>query len=107
MTIKITEEALQQKWVHSHEEDTETDTVFRPASYRFPPSRGRKTFELKAGGVLLQAGIGPADVPRQQQGTWRLISDDELAFYFTSGTGPHLVMQIVSLEKNRLVVRRR
>ena len=107
MTTKIAGEALHQTWVHSHEEDTESEMVFRPSSYRFPPSRGRKSFELKAGGSLLQTGPGPADVPQQQQGTWRLIGDNELAFFFASATVPQLVMQIVSLEKNRLVVRRK
>ncbi|MCX6243649.1 MAG: hypothetical protein NTU98_02995 [Bacteroidetes bacterium] len=107
MTVKISEELLHQTWVHSHEEDTETEMVFRPSSYRFPPSRGRKSFELKAGGSLLQTGPGPADVPQQRQGTWQLINDTELAFFFEPATEPQLVMQIVSVEKNRLVVRRK
>jgi hypothetical protein len=43
---------LAQAWVHSHEEDTATTTVYRPAGFPFPPSRGRKGFHLQPGGTL-------------------------------------------------------
>jgi hypothetical protein len=107
MNKNIIEEALQELWVHSHEEDTETEMVFRPATFRFPPSRGRKSFELKSNGTLLETGIGPADVPVQHQGTWQLTDNGELAFFFDSRTTPRMVMGIVSVEKNRLVVKRK
>ncbi len=36
---------LCQRWIHSHEEDTDTEMVYRPADFAFPPSRGRTGFE--------------------------------------------------------------
>ncbi len=49
---RINLDMLAQHWVHSHEEDTEEEMVFRPASYPFPPSRGRKSLQLEPGGRL-------------------------------------------------------
>ena len=37
MSEKVAEEALHQHWVHSYEEDTPAETVFRPAAL-IPPS---------------------------------------------------------------------
>ena len=55
---------LLQHWIHSHEEDTDTEMVFRPASFNFPPARGRKGFELSPDGTLIDYRIGPTDRPR-------------------------------------------
>ena len=46
------------RWVHSHEEDTGDEMVFRSADYAFPPSRGRESIELRADGSY--AGTSPA-----------------------------------------------
>ena len=32
MANKVNVDVLQQHWMHSHEEDTDTEMVFRPAS---------------------------------------------------------------------------
>ncbi len=39
----IARDALAGRWVHSHEEDTDDEMVFRAADsgYRFPPARAR------------------------------------------------------------------
>ena len=49
---------LCQHWVHSHEEDTETEMVFRPASHPFPRSRGRRSFELRPDGTFVEGPSG-------------------------------------------------
>ena len=49
---RVPPEVLQRAWVHSHEEDTGAEMVFRPAGYSFPRSRGRRSFELTPGGKL-------------------------------------------------------
>ena len=54
MSNQINQDALYQHWVHSHEEDTNTEIVFRPATYNFPRSRGRRSFELKTDGILVE-----------------------------------------------------
>jgi hypothetical protein len=93
--------------VHSHEEDTGTEMVFRPAGFRFPPSRGRRSFELRAGGHLIEAGPGPADRRAESGGTWRLTEDGALAFAGQAGAAPHRVLRIVSVGPDRLVVSKR
>jgi hypothetical protein len=94
MDVKV----LRQHWVHSHEEDTDTEMVFRPASYKFPPARGRKGFELKPDGTVIDYGIGPADRRTRSKGKWKL-EGEELRF-------GERMMKIVSLDRERLVVRK-
>ncbi len=107
MKIKIVAAELHQHWVHSHEEDTDTEMVFRPKTFKFPPSRGRKSFELKPDGRLTETGIGPTDRPQESQGTWRLNDSDNLAFYSESQSVPRRVMKIASVEKDRLVIKKK
>jgi hypothetical protein len=98
--------SLHKQWVHSHEEDTESGMVFRPASFPFPPSRGRTAFTLKPDGSLVEIGIGSTDRRQESQGTWKLEDDNSLSFYGKAGTKPKRTMKIVSLDKERLVVKR-
>ncbi len=106
MKGKPSEEVLCQHWIHSHEEDTTSEMVFRPANFKFPPSRGRKGFELKAQGVLVATGIGPTDRPDETQGKWKLENAGRLVFYCTSGSEPTRVMEISSVDKDRLVIKK-
>ena len=94
---------LCQHWVHSHEEDTATERVFRPATYKFPPSRGRLSFELKADGGLIRYAIGPTDRSQTSQGMWRL-EDHHLVLLSSPSAGPDQVLEIVSASPDRLVV---
>ena len=89
---------LCQHWMHSHEEDTAAETVFRPASYQFPPARGRKGFHLKPDGSVMEYGIGPTDQRTQTAGKWQLDGD-------TLTVGGR-VMKVVSLDPHRLVIRK-
>lgn len=104
MSKKVDKDVLHQRWVHSHEEDTDTEMVFRPAAFNFPRSRGRTSFELKRDGTLVQGGIAPDDRRVETQGTWKLGDDDTLAFYTGSQSTPHRVIRIASVDKDRLVI---
>src|SRR5262245_39823312 len=106
MANQITHEVLQQHWVHSHEEDTDLEMVFRPASFKFPPSRGRRSFELKPDGSLIEDRIGPVDRPVETQGTWRLEDDDRLILCPASRSEPNRVLRIASVDKDRLVIKK-
>jgi hypothetical protein len=106
MNRESVREILEQHWVHSHEEDTDTEMVFRPATYRFPPSRGRRSFELKPDGTLIEVGIGPTDRRQQGQGTWRLEGDNAIAFYESQQSEPKRVLHVVSAANDRLVVKK-
>ena len=103
MKRKDTERILQQRWVHSHEEDTDKEMVFRPATFEFPPSRGRRSFELKPDGSLVEGRIGPTDRPVETQGTWELEDDDRLVLRTDPSQMPR-PMQIASVDEDRLVI---
>lgn len=107
MSDEEKKELLHQHWVHSHEEDTETEEVFRPADYAFPPSRGRTEFQLKPDGTLVQMGAGPDDRPQAQTGRWELTADDSLVLHPESSSEASQSMPISSVEKDRLVVKKK
>lgn len=69
------ETSLYGRWARSHEDDTEDEVVFRPASYPFPPSRGRTVIELQPDGRYVESSPGPADVPEESTGRWSLEGD--------------------------------
>jgi hypothetical protein len=103
MKRQDTERILRRRWVHSHEEDTDKEMVFRPSAFEFPPSRGRRSFELKPDGDLVEGRIGPTDRPLESQGTWELEDDDSLILR-PEPSRPPRVMRIASVDEDRLVI---
>ena len=102
----MTERALLVRhWVHSHEEDTATETVYRPAEFPFPPSRGRTGFDLKPDRRCAGFGIAAADGIEEYAATWELDDDDRLTIYDDARRPVH-VLQVVAVDAERLVVRR-
>ncbi len=104
MADKIDSAALAQTWVHSHEEDGADTWVFRPSSYKFPPSRGRRSFELRADGGLVSAGPGPDDRAVRADGVWKLDHSDTLTLHPTGNAASS--MKIVSADPTKLVVKK-
>lgn len=103
MNRQDTERKLRRRWIHSHEEDTDKEMVFRPAAFEFPPSRSRRSFELKPEGDLVEGGIGPTDRPLERQGSWELEDDDNLILRPDPSMPPR-VMRIASVDEDRLVI---
>ena len=97
---------LAQHWVHSHEEDNDQDMVFRPSTFKFGPSRGRQSFDLKADGTLMEGGIGPTDKREVSAGTWQVDSGGGLKLTHSQGGPPERAMQIASVDANRLVIKK-
>jgi hypothetical protein len=99
--VPIDPEALQGRWVHSHEEDTPDEMVFRSADsgYAFPRSRGRRAFELRPDGTYAGSTPGPADKPEPSSGRWALEDGNRLAL-------PDQVLEITEAEGGVLKVRR-
>ena len=93
------------RWMHSHEEDSATEMVFRPASFDFPPSRGRIGFDLKADGSYVDLGTGPDDGPVVADGTWNL-DEHNLTLHCDAPPGGDRTLHIVSCEPDRLVVKK-
>jgi hypothetical protein len=61
---------LFRRWMHSHEEDRGDLRIYRPASYKFPPARGRYGLEFKPDGELVLYGPGPSDTPEARTERW-------------------------------------
>jgi hypothetical protein len=91
-------------WVHSHEEDTATEMVFRPAHFNFPRSRGRASIELQPD-ALIERGPGPGDAATETRGTWSVTEDGRLSLFHDAGKKVGRVLNIVSAQPDRLVVR--
>ena len=98
-------QALAQSWVHSHEEDTASTTVFRPMDFKFPPARGRKGFELRPGGDAVFQDLGPVDRPLQREGSWTLEAN-QLLLEDAQKTRPPVRYDIDSLSKDKLVIKK-
>lgn len=98
---------MHQVWIHSREEDTDEEVVYRPVTYDFPLSRGRGSFELKPDGNLdVRGGIAPDDRQKAVSGKWELDDQNELVFYITSESKPDRVMKIESADEDRLVLKK-
>jgi hypothetical protein len=102
MADAMTPDSLIGHWVHSHEDDTSSGMVFRPADYPFPPSRGRLGYVFNPGGELIEAGPGPTDRPQTVIGAWTL-EGETLVLHLPGGDQR---LRIVSFDSERLVVRR-
>jgi len=103
---KIDASALAQGWLHSHEEDTGDTMVFRPSSFKLGPSRGRAGFDLKPDGELVESRIAAVDGSLKQAGRWKLSETGKLYFYREDPAKPARVLEIESLSKDKLVVKR-
>jgi hypothetical protein len=68
-------DAIQGHWIHAHEEDSESELVFRPAGDPLPPSRGRISFDLRPDGSFSERSPGPVDLPVDSSGRWSLDGD--------------------------------
>jgi hypothetical protein len=91
-------------WMHSHEEDTASEMVFRSASFNFPRSRGREGFELRPDQSLVEIQPGAADRPEKTDGRWELQSGKKLVFFKHGSAQPTRSLNIVSANDDRLVV---
>jgi hypothetical protein len=96
---------LLRHWVHSHEEDTADIQVYRPVSYHFPPSRGRRGFELRAGGELIYYRIAPADGTLEAVGRWTLEGPNRVRIDVEDKRIAPFTLEIVSCDDEMLKVR--
>jgi hypothetical protein len=94
---------LEGRWTHSHEEDGPGTLVFRPSEWNFPPSRGRRSFELRPDGSLQSGGPGPDDRTRTHDGRWRLLPGDILEL---AEPGKETKWHLVKADKDKLIFER-
>jgi hypothetical protein len=106
MLEPISSKLLAQRWLHSHEEDTASEMVFRKAYYQFPPSRGRTGFELREDHSLVEIGVAPGDGPSESAGYWELGAPQQLRFCRRAGAPPFRAMDITQVEDGLLRVKK-
>ncbi len=91
--------ALAQAWVHSFEEDTADEHVYRPEAFDFPPARRpREIIELRPGGEAVLGVPGPDDRRDRSATTWALHDGRRL----TVGARD---FEVLSAGQEKLVVR--
>ncbi len=93
------------RWMHSHEEDAPGVTVYRPASYSFPPSRGRVGFEFRECGKLVYYAIARADGSEQISGSWAIEEPNRVRINVDSERTQPFVLQVVFCDDEVLKVR--
>lgn len=96
---------IAREWVHSHEEDPSYPggaLVFRPASYSFPPSRGRWRLTLHSDHSMTESQPGPVDRPVASSGSWSLNQHGQLVF--ESPGKPDAVANILEASPDKLVI---
>jgi hypothetical protein len=106
MADKISRAVLHGHWFHSHEEDTPTEMIFRPATFSFPPSRGRQGFELGPDGTATETGIGPTDALQKTQGTWEMETGDHVTIRINLPGQRTRLLRVTSADGARLAIRK-
>ena len=97
---------LEGTWLASHEENSGDTLVYRPNTYHFPPARGRTGFALKAYGRFEQFDIAPTDGLKGREGTWIAAGDTRLRIHLADGQSPDYTLEILTLDKQVLKLRR-
>lgn len=106
MNKKIKKDDLHGEWVHSVEEDSDDEAVFRQSSYDFPLTRQpRESFVLKPDGKLVKGEGTASDSVREAEGRWELEDGDKIAFN-TESEVPNETRQINSIEGGKLVLKK-
>ena len=105
---------LHKNWVHSHEEDTDSEIVYRPETYNLPPLRGgRDAIEFKADKSFTQRGdmiqehsnLGPDDRYNYSQGKWDIDQNNVLSL-MPGKNSPAAKLKILSVDNNKLVIKK-
>jgi hypothetical protein len=96
--------SLFQSWIHSREEDTHGITVYRPAGFAFPLSRGRDGLEFRPDGTVVVMDPGPDDRGRTIMGSWTREAKDSVNVLL-GGTSDPRKMTILECTDDILRVR--
>lgn len=100
-------QCLFRSWGHSREEDTDGLTVYRPAEYKFPLSRGRDGIEVHPDGTFVRVEPGPDDRRNRVAGTWKATDDGSASDSLQAAVGSETPrrMTIVQCDPGILKVR--
>jgi hypothetical protein len=98
---------LEGTWLASPEENHGDTLVYRPNTYRFPPARARTGFAIKSFGRFEQFDIAPTDGLTDREGTWTADGESRLRIHLDDGQTPNYTLEIISLRKGVLELKRR
>ncbi len=93
------------RWIHSHEEDTADARIYRRSTYPFPPSRGRRGFEIRPGGEFVRYAIAAADGSKEVPGRWTAERSAWIQVTYPEGSGPPETLEVVSVDQDVLKLR--
>jgi hypothetical protein len=99
-------QGLYKHWVHSHEDDTDKVSVYRPHDYPFPRSRGRDGFEIKETGEFILYRIAPTDRLHKLRGQWKLKGTNTITVELESEDIKSISFQIISCKDDVLKIRK-
>lgn len=91
-------------WRHSHEEDTATETVYRPDHYEFPPARGRTGYRFNGDKTCTYLGISPRDGTARESCRWDVMPGTHPRLVVTWPDGRREARRIISVDGERLVL---
>jgi hypothetical protein len=92
-------------WGHSREEDSDGLTVYRPAGFKFPVSRGRDGLEFRPDGTIMDIGPGRDDRSRGVTGVWKSLGDNALDVRMGGSEAKPRRMTVVDCDEHVLKVR--
>jgi hypothetical protein len=89
-------ENLSGQWIHSFEEDTAAEIVYRPASFNFKRSRGRTDFVLNPNGKIINNSPGKTDLPEATAGDWHIEGEHLILDYGQGSEESHRIKELTS-----------
>jgi hypothetical protein len=96
---------LLRTWRHSQEEDQGAVQVYRPATYAFPPARGREGYTFAPGGQLIKLAIAPTDGTLPLPGHWRWANARALHLTFDDPSQQDCRLEVLALTTDLLKVK--
>ncbi|HEU4444596.1 MAG TPA: hypothetical protein VFR94_07980 [Nitrososphaeraceae archaeon] len=92
-------------WIESREDrdNRPNVSVYRPRDFKFPPSRGRRGFEIKKNGEFILYEIGSADRPVKMVGNFTVEGLDKIKVYFEQRSP--FTLKIVAIEDRGNILR--
>jgi hypothetical protein len=104
--VEISPCVYDRHWVHSREQDSEDVQVYHPDTYNFPPSRGRRGFEIKRDGRFIQYGIAPDDRQKRNEGRWFVEGTNTIGIELAAPETKRYKIKIVSCDNDTLKIQR-
>lgn len=108
MGQQLPPEIYEKHWIHSREEDAEGVQVYRPSTFDFPLSRGRRGFEIEKNGAFLEYGIAPDDRSNKVEGKWTIAEEepDIIKIDFPGRSIKSYKIKIISCNNDILKIRK-